>query len=167
MEIKALVMSWYQLLCAFSAERSSPNLPFTPAACLFCLGHTSDSAGELSDSDLMQGQNCMKDVQKFPVCPVTSNGQAQAVTCDRTSFEQLTRFLYIPFLHYTFTIHFNGPPLTFQLITIFSFGRFVTNHMSQVAGFFLFMCTLSDCTECKMKDTKLIHTYISLTYRRN
>jgi hypothetical protein len=29
------------------------------------------------------------------------------------------------------------------------------------------MCTLSDCTECKMKDTKLIHTYISLTYRRN
>jgi len=58
-EMKALTMSWYQLLCAFSAERSSPSLSSTPAACLFCLGHTSDSAGELSDSNLMQGQNCM------------------------------------------------------------------------------------------------------------
>jgi len=58
MEMKALIMSWYQLLCAFSAERSLPSLSSTPAACIFCLGHTSDSVGEVSDSDLMQGQNC-------------------------------------------------------------------------------------------------------------
>ena len=59
MEMKALIVSWYQLLFAFSAERSSPILSSTRTACLFCLGHTSDSAGELSDSNLMQGQNCM------------------------------------------------------------------------------------------------------------
>jgi hypothetical protein len=59
MEMKALIMPWYQLLCAFSAERSLPSLSSTPAACIFYLGNISDSIGELSDSDLMQGQNCM------------------------------------------------------------------------------------------------------------
>ena len=170
MEMKALIVSWYQLLFAFSAERSSPILSSTRTACLFCLGHTSDSAGELSDSNLMQGQNCMQDVQKFPACPVTSSAHMQAMACDRTSFEQLIPFLYIPFLHYTFTIHFSNLPLTFHWIKIFSIERFTTNHMSHVTGFFLFVCILSDCTECKKKDAKLCIMCVCvfcLTYRRD
>jgi hypothetical protein len=139
-------------------KRLLPSLSASPAQCLLSLGHSSNSGqtktswgGEISDNHLVQGQNCMVDAWKFPTWTVCAHTLFLVVHISPAFIDQLTPFPNIPFVHCTFTAHFNNLTVNFCQMNVLVCKNHISDPTLWVVGVSVFMLIFNDYSEWEEK----------------